>query len=321
MRLNPVSGLARALAFGAVVLALAWASPGVAANYGTVCQNCSSAEREACARETAIQMQLSPENQVWVFDLAAEDAERFRVLGPKGDQNPGGSQPGESSPAAAHHVEAIDFTPRQRAFVSGGMQFVSDVVIPAGGQIFQVCQFLPTGELQVLTLPAPRGGEAVAEQVSVPEDMHASAYDVVGNRSAAVAIGDWWASEQPAASWVSEVSAIAENLLNTSFDSEVELLVNFSDGSRGMLVPDPFFGGWVPDFDTFRDSDHNLIPTHPENLQPGSTFQFSGDSPGEDNLQRFLNRVSLLGIPMAGPNCGSPPTDCTMAADGLSCTC
>ncbi len=302
-----------------LLFALTASVPAFAANYGSVCQDCDSGERQLCALETAMQMKLSHGNEVWVFDLAGLEAERYRVHAQGDGQIPrSAGAVGEPSMARVGQVVPIAWTPGQWDYVSGGMQFVRDLVLPNGGQILQECQQSSRGMIVVRSAPKIRGGTAapVIQPVDLPASMYESAYDMVGNQSAGVAIGQWWAQQEPATSFLGKALVLANNLLNTPFNTEVVLVVEFSDGSRGVWVVNAAYDRWEADFDTFEDSDANPIPVTADDLVPGLGYHFSGNSPGENNLRAFLDRARSLGIPVTGPGGGGIPVDCRMTSEG-----
>lgn len=307
--------LMSALAFAS----LAWLNTAWSADHGIVCQDCASAELESCALVTAMQLGLSHNDQVWVLDLNNLNAERFRVLGTGPGQDPH-SEAGSHSATirAVDNVEPIGFTASQQEYVVDGMHFVRDVVLPSGGQIYRQCHQSQQGNFVLETTPVLQGGAPIVRTITVPPSVYGSAYDLVGYPAASRSLGQWWAQQDPARNFFGQAADLAGNFISASLvDYELVLKFKFADGSSGIWRTDPYSDAWEADFDTFKDSDGNPVPV--DNIPAGSRYFFSGEAPGGDNLQNFLDRAAMLGIPITGPDGGGLPTECEVTPGGLRC--
>ena len=72
---------------------------------------------------------------------------------------------------------------------------------------------------------------------------------------------------------------------------------------------------------SLRDSDGNSIPQTENEVSSGLGFEFSGDAPGERNLERFIERMRIFGIPVEGDTSGTcTNTRCRVIEDKFRCT-
>jgi hypothetical protein len=173
-------------------------------------------------------------------------------------------------------------------------------------------------ELEANVLSQP----SMTYPVSVPSGPgQDSVYDFIGNFSLALSLA---AANAGLVGGFASVQSGTGNYINVSpVNLETSLKLILNDGSSGIWRFNAEQGRWEPDWSTFEDSDSNPIPVTEADLPPGISAWFSATDQGQDNLQNFLERAAMFGIPITGPGGDTPgdkwPVRCDVTNEGITC--
>lgn len=313
------TSLLNLLAFFTIAVAASQSAAAVS-NTWRMCDNCSPTQKEHCAIAAAAADNLKTGDYVWIADFSGESTSKYFI-----SVLPPGTIQGEESELSDHILNGPQITPFPEALSSheayvwdAVIAIVNEVYRPQGaGYDYPACglgNLLGTGDRSVIA-QAP-----FSQEVNLPPGPGSnSAYDIIGNQAMAMdlarahagVLGSIAATQSFFTQWI-KISPI---------NSQTSLILVFSDGSSGIWRFSFERNRWEPDWSSFEDSDGNPIPLTQQDLQPGLGWWFSGTSQGEENLENFLARAALFGIPITGPGAGCSPSPirCEISEDGLLC--
>ena len=309
----------RAVIFSCLAFSILAASVAQAGDtFGTMCINCDVGVHESCARETALILGLDSADQIWVLDPNNVTFSAYVVDGVP----PGGEIRETSKISGTVDLLPVQLPANDVQMIEETLIWIRDLVLPNGGRPNISCSYSsvrsPRPSDRDRILSRDPSTTLVMMRIEVPPGEAASAYDLIGNQARSVAVADHVTSKDPAPDSPG-ASPIADPLPAHRINAGVALVLEFSDGSLGRWSRDSMRERWVPDFSTFEDSDGNPIPLTAEDIQ-GRQFEFSGDPPGEGNLENFLERMRRFGLGAPDPFPPTCPTTCTPIPDGIRCT-
>ncbi len=293
-----------------------------------MCDGCSDSQMQQCAIEVATVEGLRTGNYVWIFDFENWVASKYYLE----VTLPGTIVPGEGSRddqrltrVGLVVANAQTLSAKEVALSDGLFGMVEEVWRPMGwGYHYEACADSTqyslkerggTKEPDATIQPQP----GMTFPITIPPGPEQnSAHDIIGNQARALQLaeahGEGLGVLGQIQSWVGNYVRVAP--INT----RASKLFQFSDGSFAIWNFNVETDRWEPDWDTFEDSDGNRIPATASDVSPGMSFEFSGAAPGELNLQQFLDRMTMFGIPVTGPGgVGGSPVSCEITSDGLRC--
>jgi len=296
-----------------------------------MCDECTDTQLQQCAVEAAIAYDLETGAYVWVFDFENWEASKYLLeVTPPGTIIQGQQEPTE---ALANQNPSIYAVPQSLSVQEGQLAdglfwLVDEVWRPHGwGYHYPSCagslNSSPSANEQLDETEAyihSQPGMTLPIEIP-PGPSQDSAYDIIGNNALALQLGQ---AHSGAYGVIGQVQSWAANYVSVNpINTETSLRFTFSDSSTGIWRFNFEEGAWEPDWNTFKDSDGNLIPQTASDLPPGISLWFSPSSLGESNLQQFLDRAAMFGIPITGP--GGPgggdqsPVRCDVTSDGMTC--
>lgn len=268
---------------------------------GRICDHCSAAEKEECAGMMAQYYGLISGDMAWIFDFAAGEVALFLVDASLTEDD-GEAQKAQSSGTgrAPGTVSVI------RQALTDEQAEGSDAVIQVGREVswpgglpfdIQACgsQLLDTPEQAVhrrAELQRQWDQRVIHLHKDVPAEIGPnSIHDVLGDLELALELAQNIAPPAQILAdeghWSKPAGSEARPLPNAT------LRLNFADGSRGIWRLHGA-GVWIPDWNSFLDSDLNKIPLTTDDMKVGMGFVFSSQT----NLEWFLEHTAGLGIPI-----------------------
>jgi hypothetical protein len=178
-------------------------------------------------------------------------------------------------------------------------------------------------EIYGIVGPTPPGTQNTTFEAQIPPgamDRIDSAFDVRANGDE-LDVGLWLTNNHTTTLfWQTALESITNTFgFRLIVQFKVLVFVQFADGSSGMWgLNDRGELDLVED--SLRDSDGNPIPRVVSDAEAGSEFRFSGNAPGERNLERFIERMRIFGIPVEGDTSGTCNTRCRVTEDKFRCT-
>jgi hypothetical protein len=178
-------------------------------------------------------------------------------------------------------------------------------------------------EIYGIVGPTPPGTQNTTFEAQIPPgamDRIDSAFDLESNGDE-LDVGLWLTNNHTfTLFWQTALESITNTFgFRLIVQFKVLVLVQFADGSSGMWgLNDRGELDLVEG--SLRDSDGNPIPQSGNEVSSGSGFEFSGDAPGERNLERFIERMRIFGIPVERDTSGTCNTRCRVAAGRFRCT-
>lgn len=289
-----------------------------------MCDNCPEYVPQACAISIAHQHGLQTGDHAWILDFASGTASKFYLqVTPPGQIIQGESGEADKVVQSMPTVLAFEemLTAEEIEGIAAVFQIVEHVYRPAGfGFDYPSCDasLMQTSmhELELAGTEAQtQSNQAVITfPVQIPGSSgHGSAYDIVGFTSLAVQLAG---NHAGVLGVLGQAQSLVSQWIRTPLNTNVSLKLHFDDGSFGIWRFNFELDVWEPDWSTFRDSDGNPIPATAEDMPPGTGFVFDN----EGNLQRFLSRAMMFGIPITGPGGGGTRVVCIRDAGGITCT-
>ncbi len=294
-----------------------------------MCDGCSDLQMQQCAIEVATVEDLQTGKHVWIFDFENWVASKYYLeVTPPGTIIQGKGNRDDRQLTRSGLIIAIPQALFAREVVLSDALFeMVDVVWrPRGwGYHYPAC-----GQFGISSLEWPdhledtesttQSQPVMTYPVNIPPGPDQdSAYDIIGRQALALQLAQ---AHQGPVAYLGEVQSWVANFVRANpVNTETSIRLVFSDGSSGIWRFNFETNRWEPDWSTFEDSDGNPIPLSSNDLAPGMGFEFSGSEPGEQNLQRFLDRAAMLDIPITGPGGGDGPilVRCDVTSNGISC--
>lgn len=311
-----------------LLLIVAGLSLGIARAYAAneilaYCDDCKASQYQACATQMGHRFDLSNASRVWVVDFAKQQTIKYELeVYPPGTIIYGSDS--EISSGSRIIPIQVALSSWEADVADQLVDWVNQILRPnGGGYAFTQCS--PNSSVSnrkhEKDVSIQSGGAVAIQPIEVPPGApYTSAYDIIGNTSASIQLANMLLSDMQIMNSLGVLYNFANNFINVlPVNIEAVIRVEFPDGSIGKWEYNAFAGRWEADFTTFSDSDGNPIPMTPSDMT-GRTYHFGGQSPGQDNLIRFLGRAQALGIPITGPGGGTIPTKCEMVGERLRCS-
>lgn len=287
------------------------------------CDDCSSSQHGTCATHLGHQFGLAHGSKVWIVDFVQQYTTKFELeVYPPGTIIYGR----EESPSGEFTVIPVpeSLTSSEQNVADLLIDWVNQILRPnGGGYAFTTCpqsSSASNAEADGGSMVLGRGAVAIQDIIVPPDAPWVSAYEIIGNTAAGIQLANMLLSDIPITQSLGVLYNFANNFINVlPVNLEAVIRMKFPDGSLGQWDYNAFTERWEANFATFHDSDGNPIPMTPSDMT-GRAYLFSGQAPGQENLDRFLQRAQLLGIPITGPGGGSIPTKCEMVGDRLRCS-
>lgn len=294
-----------------------------------MCDGCSVSQMQQCAIEVATVEGLQTGDHVWIFDFENWIASNYYLeVTPPGTPIQGEVSRDDQQLTQVGLVvaNAQTLSAREVELSEGLFGMVEEVWRPMGwGYHYEACA--DSTQYSLKERGGPKEPIAIIQHqprptpITIPpgSDQN-SAHDIIGNQARALQLAQAHSGgvgvPGQIQNWVGNDVRVAP--INT----RASKLFQFSDGSSAIWNFNVETDRWEPDWATFEDSDGNPIPLSANDAPPGAGFEFSGTAEGERNLQQFLDRMTVFGIPIAGPGddgVGGSPVRCEVTSDGLRC--
>lgn len=265
------------------------------------CDYCSAAEKEECAGMMAQYYGLLSGDMAWIIDFAGSEAALFRIDASLTEDDAEAQKAQTSGAGSASETVSVS-----RQALTDEQAEGSDALIQVGrelswpsGLAFDIpacgSQLLDTPE-QAVHRRAELQRQWDQRVIHLHKDVPAgigpnSIHGVLGNLELALQLAQNIAPPEQLLADEGHLSKPAASEARTWPNATLRL--DFADGSRGIWRLHGA-GMWIPDWNSFLDSDLNQIPLTTDDMKIGMGFSFSSQT----NLEWFLEHAAGLGIPI-----------------------